>query len=129
MHEASVFMLCLCCVCMQCKALTGCTHTEVKSFEPILKSSLPYKILLMTADEAKVVSQSAHMVAELGLYSVCGGFFVEFLAPNTNKGSGFLKLVKHLDIDARECVAFGDGNNDIEMLQHAGLGNNLYSPS
>ena len=49
-------------------------------------------------------------------------FFVEFLAPGVCKGTGLVELCRHLDIDVAELVAFGDGDNDKEYLQFAGLG-------
>lgn len=39
-----------------------------------------------------------------------------------NKGEALLALAKHLHIPREETLAFGDGDNDITMLQMAGLG-------
>jgi 5-amino-6-(5-phospho-D-ribitylamino)uracil phosphatase len=39
-----------------------------------------------------------------------------------SKGQGLLDMCKLMNIDAREVVAFGDGNNDKEFLEFAGLG-------
>ena len=38
------------------------------------------------------------------------------------KASGLIELCKHLGVDIGETVAVGDGHNDVEILQTAGLG-------
>ena len=48
--------------------------------------------------------------------------YLEFMAPGVNKAAGLMHVAERLGISALECVAFGDGNNDVEMLQWAGLG-------
>ena len=46
----------------------------------------------------------------------------EVLPKGVNKGAAILKLAEHLGIDARNTVAIGDYNNDVPMLEAAGLG-------
>lgn len=41
---------------------------------------------------------------------------------DANKGEALLALAKHLGIPREEVMAFGDGENDLTMLQMAGLG-------
>lgn len=43
--------------------------------------------------------------------------WLEVMLPGITKGNGVLKLAKKLSIKADEIIAFGDGENDIEMLQ------------
>lgn len=46
-----------------------------------------------------------------------------FLAnKGVNKSSSIKKLCKYLNIDMKQVIAFGDGENDIEMIKDAGLG-------
>jgi Cof subfamily protein (haloacid dehalogenase superfamily) len=47
---------------------------------------------------------------------------LEVLPINASKGHGVEWLLSHLEIDAREVMALGDGENDIEMLKLVGLG-------
>lgn len=47
---------------------------------------------------------------------------LEVLPKGVNKASALRTLVDSLKIDITEVMAFGDGNNDVEMLNEAGLG-------
>ena len=49
-------------------------------------------------------------------------YYLEFLDPRANKGSGLEALANACGIDMSEVAAFGDAQNDIPMLQKAGLG-------
>lgn len=50
------------------------------------------------------------------------GTNLEINAPGVNKGMGLLQLGKLLGIKREEIMAFGDGNNDLKMLQTVGFG-------
>ena len=45
---------------------------------------------------------------------------IDLIVPNCHKASGLKRLVKRWGLVPSECVAFGDGGNDIEMLQYCG---------
>ena len=45
---------------------------------------------------------------------------VDIIPVNAGKGAGIEKMLKHYGIDRSQAMAFGDGNNDIEMLKVAG---------
>ena len=47
---------------------------------------------------------------------------IEINSAKAGKGKAILALAEHLGIDPRDTVAFGDGTNDREMLEMAGLG-------
>ncbi|UTH17393.1 Cof-type HAD-IIB family hydrolase [Macrococcus epidermidis] len=49
-------------------------------------------------------------------------FFLEFMNKNVSKGKVLKQLVDKLDIQPSEVMAFGDSNNDKDMLEFAGLG-------
>ena len=69
--------------------------------------------------------QEAHArIMELGELSVSGamGNNLEVNAPGINKGAGLLKLGELLGIEKEEIAAFGDGNNDLQMIEMAGFG-------
>jgi len=47
---------------------------------------------------------------------------LEFMPPGINKATALARVIAKLGIEAREVVAFGDGENDVAMLRWAGLG-------
>ena len=47
---------------------------------------------------------------------------LEISHKNSGKATGLAYVLKLLDITPEETVAFGDGDNDAEMLEFAGLG-------
>ena len=47
---------------------------------------------------------------------------IDLIIKNQNKGNALLKLCDHFGISPDECIAFGDGGNDVEMLSMAGCG-------
>lgn len=48
--------------------------------------------------------------------------YLELTDPSVNKGHGLEMLAKSLGISRENVMAIGDSNNDIPMLQYAGLG-------
>jgi Cof subfamily protein (haloacid dehalogenase superfamily) len=47
-------------------------------------------------------------------------FFLELASPEVSKGSGMSFLARHVGFSAERTVAFGDGENDLELLEWAG---------
>jgi hydroxymethylpyrimidine pyrophosphatase-like HAD family hydrolase len=47
---------------------------------------------------------------------------LEILPYGASKGEGVKKLLEHYSLDRNHTIAFGDGENDVEMLQLVGLG-------
>lgn len=45
---------------------------------------------------------------------------LEVMAPGVSKGDALRLILERLGIDASHCLAFGDGQNDVELLQVAG---------
>lgn len=48
--------------------------------------------------------------------------FVDFSPAGDDKAAALQVLIDHLGIDAADVIAFGDGSNDVEMLEWAGVG-------
>ena len=46
---------------------------------------------------------------------------VDLIMPGCHKASGLKRLVERWGITPEQCVAFGDGGNDIEMLRYCGV--------
>lgn len=49
-------------------------------------------------------------------------YCIDIVEQGTNKGDTLLQYAKSYNIAPHEIVAFGDGNNDVPMLQKVGLG-------
>jgi Cof subfamily protein (haloacid dehalogenase superfamily) len=49
-------------------------------------------------------------------------FFLEFASPDVTKGSGLEFVAEHLGFARERTIAFGDGENDVELLERAGFG-------
>ena len=47
-------------------------------------------------------------------------YFLEFASPEVTKGAGLRFLAEHLGFSLERTVAFGDGENDLELLDAAG---------
>ena len=47
---------------------------------------------------------------------------VDIIPANGGKGIAIKKVLEHYRLDPEKAIAFGDGNNDIEMLQTVGTG-------
>lgn len=49
-----------------------------------------------------------------------GNIWIDFIAPNANKGSALSDLCRFLGFSEKDGIAFGDQQNDVEMLETAG---------
>ena len=49
-------------------------------------------------------------------------FILELYTPKTNKGIALKHVAELLGFEQENIIAFGDGNNDIEMIEYAGVG-------
>jgi Cof subfamily protein (haloacid dehalogenase superfamily) len=49
-------------------------------------------------------------------------YFLEFASPDVTKAAGLQFVAKHLGFSRERTVAFGDGENDIELVDWAGFG-------
>ena len=61
-------------------------------------------------------------IGNLANLFISSGMYMELCPKGINKFVGMERLMKRLNIDINEVVAFGDSGNDIEMLKNAGLG-------
>lgn len=50
------------------------------------------------------------------------GSFIEMVHPQVNKARALASVAKSLGVGQRDVMAFGDGENDVEMLAWAGVG-------
>ena len=50
------------------------------------------------------------------------GYTMDITPPGIDKAVGLSKLAQYLQIDKSEIMACGDGDNDLAMIEYAGLG-------
>lgn len=77
-------------------------------------------------DEPEPIAELQQRIAEMfgdRLHTVVsGGRFLEICHPMAQKSYGLAQLADQLGVARDEIIAFGDNNNDLDMLQYAGLG-------
>ncbi len=49
-------------------------------------------------------------------------FFLEIVPPGIDKALSLERLLKHLGLEREDMIAFGDGFNDLSMIEYAGCG-------
>ena len=84
---------------------------------PIMKLSFYKRGSVRTIGEGTLIPQWKDLV------KVCmsGEEWVDFMAPEVDKGAALLRLQKHYGISREETLSFGDNPNDIGLLQAAGI--------
>jgi Cof subfamily protein (haloacid dehalogenase superfamily) len=81
--------------------------------------------LVAVGDPDEMTALEVEMKAQLGdrLYiSKSLPEFLEFASPDVSKGSGLAFLAERLGFGAAVAVGFGDGENDVELLDWCGYG-------
>jgi hypothetical protein len=102
---------------------TATTCISVDSFEQFFGRS-PSKIIFV-GDSAELDKEEIVYRREWGnsLYIVrTWDYYLEFLNPLANKGSGISALANAYGVECADIAAFGDASNDIPMFERAGTG-------
>lgn len=69
----------------------------------------------------KLMEQLAVQFPQTAISSSVGNN-IEINAKNANKGAALRKLAEYLSCDISQTVSFGDGLNDLSMIEQAGIG-------
>ena len=81
---------------------------------------------LVAVDDDRRIAELAHrfrgLFSERLFVSTSLPIFLELASPNVSKGSGMEFVAERLGFDAADALAFGDGENDVELLEWAGYG-------
>ena len=126
----------------KCYTLVSCqstmyTETDDPAFLQIVREHLRYKVEVVSNfadiqdDFLKVAIYQASGTKEMNDFFsplfeneiklvTSADNWLDFIAPNANKATGVASLLEHFQIDPKDCVAFGDQYNDVEMLQYVG---------
>jgi hydroxymethylpyrimidine pyrophosphatase-like HAD family hydrolase len=98
----------------------------IEKYETIIVAKgLPSKLIMFTNNTDGLIHDAKIQIPE-GLCHIMKGspdpFYVEFLDSGLSKGICLRKLCDYLGVDMNTVIAFGDGDNDKEMLQMVGHG-------
>ncbi len=106
--------------------LTGCTYTYCKDDYQTAIAKGPSSKMLIFCDPENIDKTYQQVEEALGQIAVVirgsPPFFIEILEKDVCKGAGVEIMCEKLGVNIEECIAFGDGHNDIEAIQKAGLG-------
>lgn len=95
---------------------------KVDDFKAILRD--PINKVLCTGEPehvASVLKEYQDAFPGLSIYR-SAPYFIEVMAPNIDKAASLDKLVKMLGLTREEVIAFGDGYNDLSLIEYAGCG-------
>ena len=101
----------------------GLTITEVGDLLAWLERP-PTKLVVVAAPE-DLSELRPRIVAQFGerlFVAKSLPQFLEFASPRVSKGTGLAFVAEHLGFAAERTIAFGDGENDLELLEWAGYG-------
>lgn len=90
---------------------------EVESF---LRESVTKLLFWHPSEDAETLAEALHGVSVHCTWSMPG--LLEVIAPEVNKQVALARVAADLGVAAHEVAAFGDQNNDKEMLAWAGMG-------
>ncbi|MEJ6400080.1 Cof-type HAD-IIB family hydrolase [Nicoliella lavandulae] len=88
-----------------------------------LSDQIEYSKAIMSTDPSRL-DQARAAFDSAGKYHVVRSQpnILEFLAPHMNKAVGLKALLTHFGWTFNNLMAFGDAENDLEMLKQAGMG-------
>jgi len=104
----------------------GFQHVQIHAVGDLLAwlDAPPTKLVCVGDPEALdgVESRMKHRFGERLFISKSLPYFLEFAAPGVTKGAGLDFLSKHMGFTREQTIAFGDGENDVELVEWAGYG-------
>lgn len=96
---------------------------KVENWKKNLKNPI-HKVLLTGKPEfvASIIDEFKEPFGDsLSIYR-SAPFFIEIMAEGIDKAASLDRLAKSLGIKQEEVMAFGDGYNDLSMIEYAGMG-------
>ena len=93
-------------------------YTVIDSLEEVKSDVIKIALYNETNSEAHIYPHVKHLENDFNVV-VSGNHWVDISETITNKGYAIDFLQKHYNINPSETMAFGDYNNDFEMLQRA----------
>lgn len=103
--------------------MNGYRLMEVDNLEDFV--DFPVNKILTAGDSAYLQDHYKEMSAPFeGKLSMMftAPFYYEYMSLGVNKGIAIREAMDQIGIKPEECIAFGDAENDISMLEYAGIG-------
>ena len=104
---------------------TSINELEIKYTESLVDYiTFPVPKFLITGEPKDLEEYEKILNKELNNVTVFRSepFFLEIVPKSVNKGTSLDIIRKHLDLKKDSVIAFGDGFNDVSLLESAGLG-------
>lgn len=83
-------------------------------------------VKIMFIDEPEILDKAIENIPKefYDKYTIVksSAYFLEFINKKVTKGEGVKLLADKLNIDMKDVICMGDHNNDVEMVDYAGLG-------
>eukprot|EP00927_Polykrikos_kofoidii_P025593 TRINITY_DN22966_c0_g1_i1.p1 TRINITY_DN22966_c0_g1~~TRINITY_DN22966_c0_g1_i1.p1 ORF type:complete len:318 (-),score=66.33 TRINITY_DN22966_c0_g1_i1:118-1071(-) len=103
----------------------GVVQERVKDFKSLVSNGkVPLKIVALSSNPEATAAQARAELPEGVAHVIAMEMHVEFMAVGVNKGAALKRLCRDSldDLPLQQIVAFGDNNNDVEMLRMVGDG-------
>lgn len=102
--------------------LTGMPLRKVANFKEAITA--PSVKCLMLEEPEYLASVGAKLKAQINHKSITTSkpFFLEIMQKGIDKAASLARLAERLNIQADEIIAVGNANNDLSMIEYAGLG-------
>lgn len=99
-------------------------EVHIVDFDKIPDNEVVIKVMFVDPEEKleKAMRMLPEYVYEDYTVVRSAPFFLEFLNKEASKGLGIKALGHYLGINQEEIICIGDANNDLDMIQFAGLG-------
>ncbi|AXY25434.1 HAD family hydrolase [Suicoccus acidiformans] len=103
--------------------LTGLPYSYDPDFFVNVQAALP-KIMGVGDPDivGRLEAESQGRFSDFTHVTTSKPFYLELMHKDVSKGTSLKRLAEHLELSLEQIIAVGDGNNDKEMLQTAGIG-------
>lgn len=105
------------------KLMSGVEPIFIDDMEVVLKQGITKVVMI---DSVENIKRYQEMLGDVNFdkvtYCTSKPTFLEFFNSDVSKGIAVAKLGELYNASAEEIITIGDANNDLEMLQYAGLG-------
>lgn len=96
--------------------------SEVPNFDNIQDMIFKVALLVENTPFSEYHRHLKHTFKDEVTAVVSGNGYIDLIIPGLHKANGLKILQKHWQISEKEILAFGDNDNDLEMLDHVGMG-------